>query len=80
MSQQHYEPLSKSLVSYVRQSTLDALESYCEMHQRGRDTVVDTALSAYLSGQASGELAHLRATVEMLQSEIERLLGTHDQP
>jgi hypothetical protein len=80
MSQQEYEPLSKSLVSYVRQSTIDALLSYCEQHQRGRDVVVDTALDAYLRGQASGEVEHLRSVVEMQEARIAELLGMHDQP
>lgn len=75
-----YEPLSQALVSYIRQSTLDALEGYAKQRQIGRDTAVDVILSSYLGGQASGELAHLRATVEMLQSQITELLGTHDQP
>jgi hypothetical protein len=80
MSQQPYEPLSKSLVSYVRQSTIDALLSYCERFQRSRDTVVDTALDFYLNGQANGEVEHLQRVVEMQQSQITELLGTHDQP
>jgi hypothetical protein len=77
---EQYEPLSKSLVSYVRQSTIDALLSYCEQHQRGRDVIVDTALDVYLRGQASGEVEHLQRVVEMQQSQITELLGMHDQP
>ena len=79
MSQQEYEPLSKSLVSYVRQSIIDALLAYCERNQRGRDVVVDTALDAYLRGQVSHELEHLHSVIEMQQAEIERLLQTHDE-